>query len=100
MCREGFAAAVPVLCELAQGKGTEGNSDPTPGEIVRAIDALGKYGLGAVQAVQVEDAEIAKTAVRLVHEMFGADRVEEFADRLATEIYNGQADELDDESDD
>jgi len=58
MCKEGFADALPVIVKIAKGlQPTNGNPDPSPSEITRALDVLGKYGLGE-QKVEVTEADI------------------------------------------
>lgn len=63
-CREGFAAAVPKIIAIA----TDEADGATPAEMVRAFDTLGKYGMGALEAVALEKAEWLGTVCRVTAE--------------------------------
>jgi hypothetical protein len=65
-CREGFEAALPYLTRIAKGKTGEAIDAPipAPGESIRALDVLGKYGLGEAK-VLVPD-ELAECVVKVL----------------------------------
>ena len=53
-CRKGFEAATQQLLALALGEA----NDVTPAIQIRAIDTLGKYGMGRHPSLLVEQADI------------------------------------------
>src|SRR3954466_5133788 len=62
LCRDGWEQGIPRMVSIAAGD-ADGVS---PGESVNAWKALGAFGVGELQAVQLENADIAREAVALV----------------------------------
>jgi hypothetical protein len=61
LCAEGFAKAAPEIIKIATGKA----DGVAPNEQVQAFDKLGKYGIGEVQAVALENAEWLKVVAEV-----------------------------------
>jgi hypothetical protein len=85
-CAAGFEQAIPRLVEIAVGTA----DGVAPNESTAAFAQLGKYGIGEIKSVQIQDAEVASLAVQLVAEIFGAtpEQIKLFADRLTDGCFN------------
>lgn len=85
-CANGFASGVPLIAKIANGEPTPGNPCPDYRDIIAAWQALGKYGVGEIQTVMVNDDDVAKAAIKVVQRMFGSERLSEFSMRLVNEV--------------
>lgn len=90
LCAKGFAEAAPEIIKIAKGGEKVSATEQT-----NAFDKLGKYGIGELQAVSVENVEVLRAAVRIAAEIYGDEKIQEFADRLMAEC-EGLIDDTDD----
>lgn len=80
MAREGFAKALPGIIDIASNH-EEGVS---ASERIRALDVLGKYGLGELRAVVEE--EVLRAVAKVFSPLLPADTYRAAIEALVSEI--------------
>ncbi|MGV3613850.1 MAG: hypothetical protein ACO1SV_00825 [Fimbriimonas sp.] len=81
-CRQAVEEAIPLMAAVARGEGEK----VTSAERMKAFDVIAKFSAFDLDSVVLDDDAVARAAVRVVFAMYGGERLEEFSERLATEL--------------